>query len=163
MENTVVTIKSKEELVVSKLHSSHVREVHDLDEICMGYQKGWSEKTWTTCFGFVAMQRDVLAGAIQYVMVPMGKKKGLILIGKIIVLPDCRRQGVGSELVEAVKKKSLIGRIRYVTANVYEDDLDICCFFRANGFEVVMPPKELLEKKYYLMRWRVATDGSSES
>jgi len=152
----VMPTKSKNpNLSVETLQDNHSEELRCLDEICMGFKRGWNKSTWETCTGFVAKQRDVLAGAIHIVTIPMGKTSGVILIGKIIVLPDCRRQGVGTALINRVKKKSLVGRIKYVTANVFEDDLDVCCFFRANGFEVVLPPKKLGEKKYYLMRWKV--------
>ena len=150
------------ELRVTKLHTSHTKEASDLDEICMGFQHGWSTSTWNTVNGYVAFQEKVLAGAIQYTVVPMGKQRGVILIGKVIVLPDCRRQGVGTALVNRVKERSLVGRIKYVTVNVHEDELDVCCFFRANGFEIVTPPRELLDKKYYLMRWKVRKEDAPE-
>jgi ribosomal protein S18 acetylase RimI-like enzyme len=70
------------------------------------------------------------------------KAAPLVNIHDIAVLPDCRRRGIGTALLDAITKEaSLIGCCR-LTLEVRDDNPAAMALYRRNGFDVSTPGGE---------------------
>lgn len=95
----------------------------------------WSENDFIrclrhrNCIGMVAEHDDQVVGYIIYEL----RKRKLHLI-KLVVRRDCRRQGVGRQMVDKLIGKLIAAGRNFIELKVRETSLDAQLFFRSYGF-----------------------------
>jgi ribosomal-protein-alanine N-acetyltransferase len=127
-----------------KAVSAHIRWMirRDMPEVLQieaeSFEFPWSEDDFVrclrqrNCIGMVVEQDDRGVGFMIYEL-----HKTRLHILNFAVAPDCRRRGLGQQMVtKLVGKLSLQRRVR-VTLEVRETNLDAQIFFRAQGFRAV--------------------------
>jgi len=81
------------------------------------------------CIGMVAESNQVIAGFMVYEFTATR-----IILTNIAVLPDSRRQGIGSMMLDKLYKK-LGSRRKRISLHVRDGNLPGHLFFKANGYE----------------------------
>ena len=116
-------------------------EASELDIREYEYCAAWSPEVWERIGSFWFVKPDaitgeeILAGAVSCSLVPDGGGKPFRLhIAKFLVREQSRRMGIGTELMERVMKRALIGRTEWVTALVPETWKPGLLFMREMGF-----------------------------
>lgn len=119
----------------------------------------WNENQFVRCMrqrnsiGMVAEERDGLV--IGFFLIEL--HKGRVHLLNMAVLPECRRHGIGTAMVEKLKGKlSYSGRSR-IMLEVRETNMAGQMFFKANGFKAISILKEFFDdanEDAYLMQYR---------
>jgi len=79
---------------------------------------------------------DEIVGGLTAHTLPMTRKQGSeIFIYDIAVRPDCRRRGVGRDLVACLRKAAVADRIDTVFVPADDEDKNAVLFYRAIGGE----------------------------
>jgi ribosomal-protein-alanine N-acetyltransferase len=147
-----------------KAVSAHIRWMirRDMPEVLQieaeSFEFPWSEDDFVrclrqrNCIGMVVEQDDRVVGFMIYEL-----HKTRLHILNFAVAPDCRRRGLGQQMVtKLVGKLSLQRRVR-VTLEVRETNLDAQIFFRAQGFRAVSVLRSYYEdtpEDAYVMQYR---------
>jgi ribosomal-protein-alanine N-acetyltransferase len=81
--------------------------------------------------------------------------KRVLVLARIGVLPEYQRMGVGTELVEQIKRKFRHTKRTHLMANVPEGNLVAQLFFKKQGFRAVLPIViDEYGTSYYRMVWQ---------
>jgi [ribosomal protein S18]-alanine N-acetyltransferase len=139
-----------------------------LDIETNSFEFPWSEDDFVrclrqrNCIGMVVEQDDRVVGFMIYEL-----HKTRLHVLNFAVAPDCRRRGVGAQMVsKLVGKLSLQRRVR-VTLEVRETNLEAQLFFRAQGFRAVSVLRSYYEdtpEDAYVMQYRYRlTEAEAET
>lgn len=123
----------------------------------------WNDEKWeslysdllspTTCISFLAHENDIPAGYIWVDVSWKKKKRHIAEIDVIYVSPEFRKQGLASNLFNALLEeiKMSFPEIVKIKLSVYEDQKEAISFYNKLGFKVCGKfEKELkYEDKYY--------------
>jgi ribosomal-protein-alanine N-acetyltransferase len=147
-----------------KAVSAHIRWMirRDMPEVLQieaeAFEFPWSEDDFVrclrqrNCIGMVVEQDDRVVGFMIYEL-----HKTRLHVLNFAVAADCRRQGLGRQMIaKLVGKLSLQRRVR-VTLEVRETNLDAQIFFRAQGFRAVSVLRSYYEdtpEDAYVMQYR---------
>jgi ribosomal-protein-alanine N-acetyltransferase len=147
-----------------KAVSAHIRWMirRDMPEVLQieaeAFEFPWSEDDFVrclrqrNCIGMVVEQDDRVVGFMIYEL-----HKTRLHVLNFAVAADCRRQGLGRQMVaKLVGKLSLQRRVR-VTLEVRETNLDAQIFFRSQGFRAVSVLRSYYEdtpEDAYVMQYR---------
>ncbi len=108
------------------------------------------------CIGMVAEYEDRVVGFMVYEL-----HKNRIRVLNFAVAPDCRRRGVGSQMIAKLTAKLSAGRRNRIALEVRETNLAAQLFFRENGFRAVSVLRAYYEdtpEDAYLMQFRYRTE-----
>lgn len=117
----------------------------------------WSEDDFMVCLkqrnciGMVALCEDLVVGSMIYEL----HKERLHLLN-LAVDPACRRNGVGSRLIDKLIGKLSQQRRFAITVEVRESNLTAQMFFRQHGFKAVLVLRQHYlesDEDAYLMRF----------
>lgn len=139
-----------------------------LDIETNSFEFPWSEDDFVrclrqrNCIGMVVEQDDRVVGFMIYEL-----HKTRLHVLNFAVAPDCRRRGVGTQMVsKLVGKLSLQRRVR-VTLEVRETNLEAQLFFRTQGFRAVSVLRSYYEdtpEDAYVMQYRYRlTEAEAET
>jgi ribosomal-protein-alanine N-acetyltransferase len=133
-----------------------IPEVLDIEE--GSFEFPWVEEEFIRCLrnrnctGMVADHEDRVVGFMIYEL-----HKTRIHVLTFAVAPDCRRRGVGRQMVEKLGKKNTTQRRSRIVLEVRESNLPAQVFFRENGFRAVSVLRGHYEdtpEDAYLMQYR---------
>jgi ribosomal-protein-alanine N-acetyltransferase len=108
----------------------------------------------------VAEQGEKVVGFMIYEL-----HKSKLHILNFAVNPNCRRQGVGAQMVSKLVSKLSSHRRTRITLEVRETNLYAQLFFRAQGFKAVRVLRGYYEdsgEDAFLMQYRLAGDTSED-
>ncbi|OHB73322.1 MAG: ribosomal-protein-alanine N-acetyltransferase [Planctomycetes bacterium RBG_13_63_9] len=109
------------------------------------------------CIGMVAEYEDRVVGFMIYEL-----HKSRIHVLNFAVADDCRRRGVGSQMVAKLIAKLSSQRRNRIVLEVRETNLPAQVFFRENGFRAVSVLRAYYEdtpEDAYLMQYRYRTEA----
>jgi ribosomal-protein-alanine N-acetyltransferase len=148
-----------------KLFIAHIRWMTKLDmEEVLKIEKDrspepWSEKEFEinikakNCIGMVAeIQKGLKYQVVGFIVWALfGNRIEIINLG---VSREFNRQGVGTTLIDKVKKKAIERKKTRIVTHVNERDLDIHLFLHANGFRAMRVIKRFFgEDAAYRFSW----------
>ncbi|HAN96003.1 MAG TPA: ribosomal-protein-alanine N-acetyltransferase [Planctomycetaceae bacterium] len=112
------------------------------------------------CIGMVAEAGDRIVGFMVYEL-----HKNQLHILNFAVLDECRRQGVGSQMIEKLVGKLSLQRRSRIQLEVRETNLSAQVFFRNLGFRAVSVLKDHYDdstEDAYVMSYRCPDEESVE-
>ena len=127
----------------------------------------WPEKDFIRCLrqqnsiGMVAEHEDRVVGFMIYEL-----HKNSIRVLNFAVAADCRRRGVGNQMVAKLIRKLTPNNRTRIIIEVHERDLHAQLFFRSNGFRAVSVLSEYCENTWedaYLMEYPFAGPAAGVS
>jgi ribosomal-protein-alanine N-acetyltransferase len=150
----------------------HIRWMirRDMPEVLQTEQESF-EYSWTeedflrclrqrNCIGMVAEQGERVVGFMIY---ELHKQKLHIL--NFAVHPQCRRHGVGAQMVTKLIGKLSSHRRTRITLEVRETNLPAQLFFRVQGFKAVKVLRSFYEdsgEDAFLMQYRLSDDSGDD-
>lgn len=123
-----------------------------------GFEFPWSEEEFVrclrqrNCIGMVAEHEDRVVGFMIYEL-----QKTRIHVLNFAVAADCRRSGVGSQMVAKLVAKLSLQRRTRIVLEIRETNLAAQLFFRENGFRAVAVLHNFYDdtpEDAYLMQFR---------
>lgn len=132
-------------------------EVIDIERAC--FEFAWSEEDFLcclrqrNCIGMVAERQERIVGFMIYELL-----KSQLHVLNFAVAPWCRRQGVGSQMVEKLVNKLSQQRRQEICLEVRETNLAAQLFFRNQGLQangVLRGHYEDTEEDAYVMRYQL--------
>lgn len=109
------------------------------------------------CIGMIAEHRDRIVGYMVYSLMPTA-----IVIDRFAVATDCRRSGVGSQMMSKLIGKLSSQRRNRIKATVRETQLDFQLFARSQGFlatSVIRGFFTSTGEDAYMMEYRLDADA----
>lgn len=146
----------------------HIRWMirRDMPEVLLTEQESfefaWTEEDFLrclrqrNCIGMVAEQGEKVVGFMIYEL-----HKAKLHILNFAVHPQCRRAGVGAQMVAKLISKLSSHRRTRITLEVRETNLGAQLFFRSQGFRAVRVLRAFYEdsgEDAFLMQYRLADD-----
>jgi [ribosomal protein S18]-alanine N-acetyltransferase len=115
------------------------RDMPEILEIeALSFVSGWTEEDFLrclrqrNCIGMIAEQGEKVVGVMVYEL-----HKNRLHLLNFAVHPNCRRRGVGSQMVAKLVNKLANHRRNRITLEVRETNLPAQLFFRSRGFRAV--------------------------
>jgi [ribosomal protein S18]-alanine N-acetyltransferase len=150
----------------------HIRWMirRDMPEVLQTEQESF-EYSWTeedflrclrqrNCIGMVAEQGEKVVGFMIYEL-----HKSKLHILNFAVYPNCRRFGVGAQMVAKLISKLSSHRRTRITLEVRETNLPAQLFFRSQGFKAVRVLRAFYEdsgEDAFLMQYRLPDDTNED-
>jgi len=112
-------------------------EVLEIERECFG-QGAWTREDFIrhlrqrNCIGMVAEHENLLVGYMVYEL----SRRWMLLV-RLAVDPGCRGQGVGTTLLDKLKRKLSAQRRQLIVCPVQETALDTLRFLHRRGFRAI--------------------------
>src|SRR5947208_3372161 len=131
------------------------------------FEYAWTEEDFLrclrqrNCIGMVAEQGEKVVGFMIYEL-----HKSKLHILNFAVHPNCRRLGVGAQLVQKLISKLSTHRHTRITLEVRETNLVAQLFFQKQGFKAVRVLRSYYEdtgEDAFLMQYKITEDVPEEA
>ena len=128
------------------MNADHLEELEKLERIC--FSRPWSRKMLAEelenqCAAFLVAQDGDTGKVIGYAGLLVVADEGYIT--NVAVRPDCRHQGVASQLLEVFMNFAKGNRLAFLTLEVRASNYDAIALYGSRGFRSVGRRKNYYE------------------
>ena len=134
------------EIKVVPMTADHLEELEKLERIC--FSRPWSRKMLAEeleneCAAFLVAEDAATGQVVGYAGLLVVADEGYIT--NVAVRPDCRRQGVASQLLEVFMNFAKGNRLAFLTLEVRASNYDAIALYGSRGFRSVGRRKNYYE------------------
>ena len=134
------------EIKVVPMTADHLEELEKLERIC--FSRPWSRKMLAEeleneCAAFLVAEDAATGRVVGYAGLLVVADEGYIT--NVAVRPDCRRQGVASQLLEVFMNFAKGNRLAFLTLEVRASNYDAIALYGSRGFRSVGRRKNYYE------------------
>lgn len=139
-------------------------EVLDIESASFEYP--WSHDDFITCLqqrNCIGMVAELDGEVVGYIIYEMERSEFHVL--NVAVRPDCRRRGVGQQLIEKVIGKLRPRQRTRINLEVRETNLAAQLFFRRFGFQAITVLKDFYDdtaEDAYMMMYQLQETQAAE-